>query len=144
MRRDGFTLVELLFIIVVLGILAAVALPKFSTYLETADLTNAKSKVFAIRSGLQVYKNKHILLGQFPYPDSLDSDANHLFDQVLPSAVTPSTKRGGWKREDSTKYRYYLTDDKYILFKYDKTKGTFECDPNGSTVDDAQTICNNF
>ena len=146
MRFRAFTIIELIFVIIVLGILAVVALPKFTGVLEQADIANAKSKVSAIRSGLQVYKNKHVLLGKSPYPDSLDSDANHLFDQVLPTAVTPSTKRGGWKRDtsDATKYRYYLTDDKYLLFKYDKTKGTFECDSGGSTVDDAATICDNF
>lgn len=45
MRRAGFTMIELIFVIVVLGILAAVALPKFIGVSEQADAAKCKSFV---------------------------------------------------------------------------------------------------
>ncbi len=45
MRRGGFTLIELVFVIVVLGILAAVALPKFVGVSEEAHLGKLKGFV---------------------------------------------------------------------------------------------------
>lgn len=38
MKRDGFTLVELIFIIVIIGVLSAVAIPKFNNLRENAEV----------------------------------------------------------------------------------------------------------
>lgn len=45
MIRDAFTMIELIFIIVILGILAAVGLPKFVGVAESADATRCKAFV---------------------------------------------------------------------------------------------------
>jgi len=134
---------ELVFVIVLLGIFAALALPKFAQSLNQADLTNLKSKVSAIRSGIEVYKNKHILLGEDPLPDTLDSDSTHLFGKVLSRSVTPCSDRGCWMKSNGV-YRYYFADGKYIAFTYDSDTGEFACDSDKSTIDDAETICDNF
>jgi len=138
--KRAFTIIELIFVLVVLGILAAVALPKFKEMLAQADISKAKSTVTAIRSGLQVYKNKHILLGESPYPSTLDSDNNHLFDKVLPHAVTPSTDPGGWSKENGD-YVFHVDGEEKIVFTYDSTKGSFTCDSNQTT---SAELCDQF
>ena len=143
MQKRAFTIIELIFVVVLLGILATIAIPRFSESIKQADITKAKSKVAAIRSGLQVYKNKHILVGDAPYPNTLDSDANHLFDKVLPFATTPSNSPGGWTKCGNNQYCYYLSDG-YLKFTYNATLGTFTCDANASTVADADALCKQF
>jgi len=138
--KRAFTIIELIFVLVVLGILAAVALPKFKEMLAQADISKAKSTVTAIRSGLQVYKNKHILLGESPYPSTLDSDSDHLFDKVLPHAVTPSTSPGGWSKENGD-YVFHVDGEEKIVFTYDSTKGSFTCDSNQTT---SAELCDQF
>jgi len=125
--REAFTLIELVFVIIVLGILAALALPKLGPALESGYLSKAKSTVTAIRGGLQLYKTKHILLGQSPYPQTLDSDTNHLFDQILPEAIPSSTDVGGWSKENNS-YTFHLENGKQVVFDYDPSKGSFVCD----------------
>ena len=143
MRQKAFTIIELIFVIIVLGILASVAIPKFSESIKQADITKAKSKVAAIRSGLQVYKNKHILVGDAPYPNTLDSDANHLFDKVLPYPTAPSNSSGGWTKCGKNQYCYHIGGG-YLKFVYDAALGTFTCDSTKSTAQDASRLCQQF
>ena len=138
--KRSFTLIELIFVIIVIGVLAAVALPKFTEALNQADIGKAKSTVTAIRSGLQVYKNKHILLGESPYPSSLDSGSGKLFDVVLPDGITPSTDNGGWSK--SNDYYIYHTPEGDIAFEYNSTQGSFSCVSGAPTTIDG--ICNSF
>ncbi|NLN00193.1 MAG: prepilin-type N-terminal cleavage/methylation domain-containing protein, partial [Campylobacteraceae bacterium] len=49
MVRKAFTMVELVFVIVILGILAAVAIPRLAASRDDASLVKAKSDLSAIR-----------------------------------------------------------------------------------------------
>lgn len=50
LRKKAFTLTELLVIVIVLGVLAAVAVPKFSRVLETRKTTEAEDLLSAVRT----------------------------------------------------------------------------------------------
>lgn len=58
-KRNGFTLVEILIMVVILGILAAIVIPQFSDASEEAKLSSLVSDLQTIRSQVQLYKIQH-------------------------------------------------------------------------------------
>jgi prepilin-type N-terminal cleavage/methylation domain-containing protein len=55
----GFTLIEILIVVVILGIMAAIAVPAFNTYGRTAREASLVSTVRTLRSQIQAYRLQH-------------------------------------------------------------------------------------
>lgn len=63
MKRQAFTMIELVFVIVVLGILASIAIPKLSNIQDDAQVSSENSGISAMRVALQALHGKIILNG---------------------------------------------------------------------------------
>jgi len=57
--RKGFTLVEILIVVVILGILAAIVIPQFTSASETAKASSLVSQLQTLRSQLELYQVQH-------------------------------------------------------------------------------------
>jgi MSHA pilin protein MshA len=68
-NQRGFTLIELVIIIVVLGILAAVAIPKYQDLSGEAREASARSALGSLRSGVTIfYANQAVQTGTATWP----------------------------------------------------------------------------
>ncbi len=59
MKTSGFTLVEILIVVVILGILAAIVIPQFTGASTEAKESALMSNLQAIRSQIELYKIQH-------------------------------------------------------------------------------------
>jgi general secretion pathway protein G len=74
----GFTLVEVLIVVIILAILAAIVLPQFSTASSDARVSSLKTNLQSMRGQIQTYKVQHSDL----YPDSDFESQMTLFTSV--------------------------------------------------------------
>lgn len=57
--RGGFTLVEILIVVIILGILAAIVIPQFANASSDARTTNLKTTLVNVRNQIEVFKAQH-------------------------------------------------------------------------------------
>jgi len=131
--KEAFTLLELVFVIVVIGILATVAAPRLWVTRDDAIISKGRADVATIRSAISTYKQKQLLEAKTPlYPDTLDSAAKNkenepLFSNILDYPVYSSKSEGKWMKTGDRQYKYSIQGDK-VSFDYNKSNGKFDCD----------------
>ena len=62
--KEGFTLIEILVVVAIIGMLGAVAVPAYMSYLADARITTTRSLIKNIEDACQMYSMKHG--GKFP------------------------------------------------------------------------------
>ena len=88
-KQSGFTLIEIMVVVVIIGILASVVVPRIMDNPDKARVAKAKNDLRALESALDIYR-----LDNFVYPTT---------DQGLESLVSkptspepPNWKQGGY------------------------------------------------
>jgi general secretion pathway protein G len=59
-HKGGFTLVEILIVVIILGILAAIVIPQFTSASQDARKNSLTSQLQTLRSQLELYKLQHL------------------------------------------------------------------------------------
>ena len=54
-RKNGFTLIELMIVVAIIGILAAIAIPKFAELIRKSSEGASKGNLGALRSAMSIY-----------------------------------------------------------------------------------------
>ena len=67
-RKSGFTLIEILIVVIILGILAAIVIPQFTEASSDAKESTLVSNLQTLRSQMGLYKVQH----NDQYPDTAD------------------------------------------------------------------------
>jgi general secretion pathway protein G len=148
--KNAFTMIELVFVILVLGILSAVALPKLSGSVEDANIAVGISTVSSIRSAIASERQRSLILGSPSYPALLDdatenTDDEALFDgnasiEILQYPIYSGTESGDWMKTsangDSVTYKYYIGTTKTATFTYTKADGKFDCNHSNTYCKD--------
>lgn len=104
--EKGFTLVELMIVVVIVGILAGVSLPMYGRSAERAKISEAVGALGSIRSAMRIYYSEHRTYEQANFKDG---------DGVTKGGVLNVTDLDG---------RYFSTECYY--FDGDATANSFK------------------
>ncbi len=115
--QRGFTLVEVMVVVVILGILAAIIVPKIMSRPEQARVIKAKQDILAIQSALDLYK-----LDNSFYP-STDQGLQALVTKPTSSPLPQNWKSDGYLQKVPTDpwgetYQYMNENEKIKIFSY--------------------------
>jgi prepilin-type N-terminal cleavage/methylation domain-containing protein len=126
-NKKGFTLVELVMVIVILGILAAVAIPYF--YNLSADARDAAEQgvLGGIRAGITTYyaNNKTFPATLDAATNAVCSGTNACFNTILAQGGITSSE---WAKASATSYVHTGTNTS--TYTYTPASGQFVCSTN--------------
>jgi prepilin-type N-terminal cleavage/methylation domain-containing protein len=116
MRRQAFTLIELVMVIAILGILAAVAIPRFIDLSSDAESAAEEGVVGSVRSGVYTYyaENKD-------FPLTLDANAAGACATCFSTVLEYDVNDADW-----TKAGLAYTGPTGTVYTYTPADGSFE------------------
>ena len=141
MKRYAFTMIELVFVIVILGILAAVAIPKMTATRDDAVIVKFRSDISSLRSAIMKDRQSRMMSGGFCFVNKLDalsattsSDGDKLFDTNGTAGITIlgypayANSKNGWSKIANNEYNLTISNGGQVTFTYDPASGIFDCD----------------
>ena len=151
--KKSFTMIELIIVIVIIGILSAVAIPKLFATRDDAIITKVRSDVSTIRSAISNFHTKNLMKGNSAYPNVLDEATVGEEDEALFEGNTSNNEHlldypiyskdadGHWMKRGDNNYSVKIMD-KDIYFKYEPSnRGKFDCNGYNDSDDKAKELC---
>ncbi|PHQ65135.1 MAG: prepilin-type cleavage/methylation domain-containing protein [Sulfurimonas sp.] len=140
--KNAFTMIEMIFVIVILGILAAMAIPRLAATRTDAEITKGRSDIASIRSAIVSERQARLIRGDSNWITVLSQDTTTLFDgngtsELLMYGIAARTGSGTWQSTSGTAYTYTIQTTA-VPFTYTPGTGRFTCD---TTAANTGTMC---
>ena len=125
-RNSGFSLVELMIVIVIIGVLAAVAVPIYNNNVTKAKMSEADASLGSLRTQLRVYYGEN---GDYPIRATATHVINDTWNDIKVGEITGK----------------YFTDSSFTYLSADGSSYTLTCAAgdilnSNRTLDQAGTL----
>jgi general secretion pathway protein G len=145
--KKAFTMVELVFVIVIIGILAAVAVPRLSATRDDAVISKARTLVASVRNALAMERQKRILRGDFTAITAVGDNTN-VFGKFSPDSEGNQADVLEYpvKSEPNKKDRWSFNNGQYTFKStlgdviFEVVNGKFVCD-TATTHNENSEVC---
>ena len=142
LNKRGFTLIELMIVVAILGILAAVAIPAFINYMRKAKTSEATLNIDRIfEGGVTYFEAEHVApgvtslvlqhclpLGVAYTPSTADPSSSKYDAAVTPSVWTTGAPGNTWHALD-----FAMGDNHYYAYQFDNEFGSAAAIPSTYT-----------
>jgi prepilin-type N-terminal cleavage/methylation domain-containing protein len=123
-QQGGFTLIELMIVVIVVGVLAAVAIPMYQIVPERSKALEATSALGMVRNAMRAYYNEHGTYAHASFADGASVTAGGVL------SIKPSDLEGRWFSEECYTFDGDATANTYTL----------KCDGSLSTAGHASEV----
>jgi general secretion pathway protein G len=154
--KRAFTLVEILIVVIILGILAAIVIPQFTQASTEARVSNLRTNLQTIRGQLQLYKTQHndivpttlstqlVQFSDISGGVSATSDSTHTFGPYLQSIPVNPLSNSNAIRVVTGASTAFAAPTADAGWWFNSTTGEFRADLKDSWVTTDATKYNSF
>jgi prepilin-type N-terminal cleavage/methylation domain-containing protein len=128
----GFTLVELMIVVVILGILAAVAIPAFTRYVKRSKTSEATGNISKIYQGEVSYFNQSSEQSVASFASAAQTPTAAASASKYPAQPTAFTADSGWSA-----IGFSVDSPLYYAYSATASASTFNAIANGNIDGDA-------
>ena len=131
-KLKAFSLLEIVFAILLIAIISSVVVSKFGSFMQTSKLSTIKSDIALIQSSI-ISKANILSMQGLDMLDSLELSNNKnnqnstkLFSAILKTPFVSNSNHAKWSKIDDQTYEVTYKD-KQATFLYDKDNVSFLC-----------------
>ncbi|MCD0461780.1 type II secretion system protein [Roseiconus lacunae] len=134
-KRNAFTLIEMVIVILILGVIAAVAAPRMFTTAEQAEINTTRQQLAVMRNAIEMYRAQ---TGRYPGDGELATAMEEMLNGPFPAPSIGSVDglSGVYYDTTSTAEPVVPAPDSTNGWAYKPHNGSLRLnlDPNGSEV----------